>query len=61
MLVGVGVANLGVRGIMDITAAVIKSPGFIVTAYLERRTGKLSDDRYASRLEVGCQYAVYLL
>jgi len=55
VFVGVGVANSGARGIMDITAGVIKSRGFIVTAYLERRTGKPSDDRYASRPEAGRQ------
>ncbi len=55
VLVGMGVANSGARGIMDITAGVIKSRGFIVTAYLERRTGKPSDDRYASRPEAGRQ------
>jgi hypothetical protein len=54
VFVGVGVANSGIRGIMDITAGVIKSWGFIVTAYLEWRTGKPLDDRYASRPEVGC-------
>jgi hypothetical protein len=53
VLVRVGVANSGARGIVDITAGIIKSPGFIVTAYLERRIGKLSDDRCASRPEAG--------
>jgi len=38
VLVGVDVANSRARGIMDITAGVIKSRGFIVTAYPERRT-----------------------
>jgi len=54
VFVGVGVANSGARGIMDITAGVIKSRGFIVTAHLEQRIGIPSDDRYASRPEAGC-------